>query len=662
MRIKKIITVLGLAGLLALAGCSKESAEAAPESLPYYDECTHEEGAVLSNMNNNLFYRNELVYGETIQGADPAVIQITDEEDPDYGKFVLTITSGSYSFSGYISDDLVNWEPIGLIMKADDSGDTDKSKVLYYNTWAPEMVWDEEDGKYYLFFSATPCNKTEVTGYGNDSGATSSVFNREYTCLPYVAVSDSFRGPFELIDHNDTYRYADGTPMQRNGEEVPKADAPAVTAHAEITDNAMGYSYFLKYSVFDPYLIWEAICNSDDPYVREIADYEPTKILRSIDFHPFVAENGEKYLYFVCNKDGAYSENNSTYVMGIRMESWTEPDYSTLSRLSRYGYYEVDDMDDGTIERPAYENTDAHINEGPWMTEHNGKYYLTLSVNGYGTTFYKVVQAISDSPLGPFRKLTENEGGVLLGADSIDDVSGPGHHALVEVGDEMYIVYHKHNDPLVGGNERHIATNQVKWTSITDKDGQELDVMYANGPTTGAIQPLPEFASGYDNIASRAEVEASNLYGDSKASFLNDGLVPVFTGLNVGYTGNYVRSAEFSGETEISLTFEDYETIRAIMIYNSEWIENAFYEIEEIAFDTRDGEKVICHLAFDWEANSNAGFSMSPAGAAIAEFDETEAREIRIKVKPATSEELPMHDSMQEAQLAIGEIVVLGKE
>lgn len=657
MKKTKSFIAIALVGIMTLTGCSFGDTK-----MSYYDECSYEEGAKVANINKNLFYQNELDWNKTVSGADPAVMQITDKEDPDYGKFVLTLTSGMYSFTAYMSSDLVNWEPIGPIMQADDDNKTDKSKVLYFNTWAPEMTYDEEDGKYYLFFSATPCNKASVTGYKNDSGSqTNKVFQNEYTNIPYVAVSDSFRGPFELIDFSDSYRFADGTAMKNAaGEEVTKA-ASAPIEHNEIQDNAMGYSYFLKYSVFDPYQIWNAIVNSSDPYVKEIVEYEPQKILRSIDYHPFVASNGDKYLYFTCNKDGAFSDNNNTYVMGIKMNSWTEPDYSTLTRLSRYGYYDVE----GTMEA-TYEKQDAHINEGAWMTEHNGKFYLTLSVNGYGTTFYKVVQAISDSPLGPFRKLTEDEGGVLLGADGIDAVSGPGHHALVEIGNEQYIVYHKHNDPLEGGNARHVSMNKVEWVTIKDKDGNDLDVMYANGPTVASAQLLPTFAIDYENIASQAKVSADSISENSGVKYLTDGLIPITTGVNAGFMNTYVKSTEFTDETTITLTFDDYKTVKGIMIHNSEWIESAFYEIEKIEFSCRKGgkEKVkyIEHLAFDWKANSNQGFSMSPAGAAIAEFNEIEVKEIRITVKPATTEQVSLHDKTLEAPLAIGEIVVLGKK
>lgn len=646
-----------LCALLLVLVCSLTGCTHSKIKMSYYDECGTDNGDL--KYNNNLFYNNELILNKSVRGADPAVFQITDKNDPDYGKFVLTVTSGTYSFVAYISSDLVNWESIGPIMMADDDSNSAKSIVLFKNTWADEMIYDEQTGKYYLFFSATPRNIKSITGYENDKGSnTNGVFNSEYCDIPYVAVSDSFRGPFELIDFADGYSYTDGTPMKDKTSNVTEKAASAPITDESITDNGMGYAYFLRYSIFDPYKIWQAILNSKDENIKEIADFEPTKLLRSIDYHPFVDKNGDKYLYFTCNKDGKFSENNNTFVMGIKMKSWTEPDYSTLSRLTRYGYYEVDGSEKSTYEITA-------INEGAWMTEHNGKYYLTLSINGYTTTNYKVIQAVSDSPLGPFRKLTEDEGGVLLGADSIENVSGPGHHALVEVNNELYIVYHMHIDPSLGGSARYVAMNKVEWVKIKDKDNKDLEVMYTNGPTVDSLQPLPEFGSGYKNIAPSAKVTVKNLNKESKASYLNDKIIPISTGNNAGFTNKYIKSAVFDKKDTITLSFDDYKKVKSIMIYNSEWVEDAFYEVKSVEFDCiKDGKKIRKHidnLKFNWDMNSNQKLSMC-MGAAIAEFEEIEVKEIRITVEPATTKQIPIHSTEHKSRFAVGEIVVLGKE
>ena len=124
------------------------------------------------------------------------------------------------------------------------------------------------------------------------------------------------------------------------------------------------------------------------------------------------------------------------------MNSWGDPDYSTLTQLTKTGYYTVD----GTEINPA-EGANNHINEGAFtyiqkQADGSYKYYLTLSINGYQDKSYCVIQAVADGPLGPYRKLTEEEGGIILSTDhmSWDFVSGPGHHSFVQVGEELFIV------------------------------------------------------------------------------------------------------------------------------------------------------------------------------------------------------------------------------
>ena len=82
------------------------------------------------------------------------------------------------------------------------------------------------------------------------------------------------------------------------------------------------------------------------------------------------------------------------------------------------------------------------------VVEHNGKYYLTYSANGWGQSSYCVVQAVSDSPLGPFRKLTQAENAVIISSDggASPKTAGPGHHCFMTVGSKNYIGYHKHRD------------------------------------------------------------------------------------------------------------------------------------------------------------------------------------------------------------------------
>lgn len=660
----RLLTVLIVAIIsVCWAGCSGAHSL---KRLSYYDECSKNPETNMAEYNDNLFYKNAFIADSSATGADPSVIRITDETDENYGKFVLNVTTGSYSFSAYIGSDLTNWEPLGTIMQAEDSGEGVNSYVLYHSAWAPEMIYDEQEKSYYLFFNSNPKNNPLITGYKNDyDSSTNSVFEKTYTHIPFVAKSDSYKGPFTLVDRADEYRYSDGTYMKEGASINQKSNAPAVGRY-DIEDNAQGYAYFLRYSVFDPYKMWNAIVNSTDKYIRELADLEPIPLMRAVDLHPFVASNGDKYLYFACGKANNYSSSSESFVLGMKMNSWLDPDYSSLKRLTRYGYYNVDDAEKSVTERPATEQTDAQINEGPQMTERNGKFYLTFSVNRYSTRAYKVVQAVADSPLGPFRKLEESEGGVLLGSDVIEDVSGPGHHSMVEVDGETYVVYHQHVNKENGGSNRFVCLDKAEWVTIKDKFGKDLDVMYVNGPTNSCLQALPSFASGYKNVAPSATVSATNLYKGSSAEFLTDKRAETFTGLNTEFKNKYVRSAEFTGETEITLNFSSPKTVRAIMIYNSPFIENAFFEIDRIEFvcetDGKTVTRLIEKLAYDWDTASADKNDVKIMGSAIAEFNEITVKQIKIKIKPATFEQLALHDDSQAVKLAVNEIVVLGKD
>jgi hypothetical protein len=81
--------------------------------------------------------------------------------------------------------------------------------------------------------------------------------------------------------------------------------------------------------------------------------------------------------------------------------------------------------------------------EGPHMMKREGIYYLMYSDGHFYDTTYKVRYAISDSPLGPF---TEGRNSPIL--KSSEYVSGPGHHYTFSAGNDYYIVYHAHSQPV----------------------------------------------------------------------------------------------------------------------------------------------------------------------------------------------------------------------
>lgn len=609
---KKRLVAIGLAIMTAITlpitGCGEGKNYI---EMSYYDETSYEEGADYSTINENLFYRND----RKVDVADPCVVYIDDENDTDYGSYYLYGTTGNTGFFCWKSDDLVNWEGVGYALLYRDLS-TPQGKAVSVDSWAPEVIYDGETDKWYMFFSSTP--KDSSNSY-----------------IPYIAQSDSPSGPFDLIDHIDSYTAADGT-LLKDIENIE-------------TNNSY---YYQRYMTFDPLKMSQALEKLG------LADMDATSdVLRAIDFHPYVdSVTGDKYLYF--------NTSVNSYIMGIKMNSWTEPDYDTLTIIAKPGY-----STPSAAEKDVPNEMNTSVNEAAWITEHGGRYYLTYSTNSYKDKTYQVCQAVADKPLGEFRKLTEAEGGILLSADSAlrDDVSGTGHSAIINAGGQDYIIYHAHNSIAEGGSSRHVAVDEIEWVAIEDANGNELDAMYANGPTT-SVQPIPEFASEYKNIADQAEVSATSLADGSSVSALTDNLLTINRYANYDMVEKYVKETEFSAETTITLKFDDYKTIRALMIYNSKNMESAFYDIERVEFDCRleDGTfatKYIDKLAFDIMAYTSTDDIdvLRPASSAVAEFDEIECNEIRITIKPATEEQIPVHGFNDLAVLAVSEIRVLGK-
>lgn len=531
------------------------------------------------NYNSELFYVNNLDF----KIADPTVIQITDEDDEEnYGYFYVYGTSDDIIGNGFQcwrSKDLAHWESMGIAFEPD-HGNTWAS----YNYWAPEVIYDAEDGLYYLFYNADNFNSLGTDGIA-----------RMYLSVAY---STSPAGPFISPNRKN----ADGKQL--------KPDEP----------------------VFDVSL--------NNPAVAQRAE-DTGMVVRTnaLDASPFVDSNGDKYMYFGARNDSQASDYDGTHIYGVKMKDWLTPDYSTMTMLTTQGYTTVD-------KTQAVE--EGKINEGPFMMKHGNKYYLTYSIFGMHQPTYRVMQAIGDSPLGTFTKVDANKGGSVVSTNvNWTHMVTAGHHCFVKCGDETFIAYHtyKNRSNLAGG--RALAVDKIVWT----KNADGVEVMHTNGPTW-SVQPLPESVSGYKNIAGSATVTSNNTADGSDVKYLNDGIV------KYKYDDCATEYEAKTGKTTIKLSWNDYKTARAIMIYNSYDYYKTFVDIEKVQIEYKkaDGSAAtvdINSLGFDWDWCGDLDYEdMKPGGAAIAEFAELPVKSITIVVNCAPGAEA----------LAISDIVVVGKD
>ena len=366
---------------------------------------------------------------------------------------------------------------------------------------------------------------------------------------------------------------------------------------------------------------------------------------------PYVDEDGTKYLFWV-------DSTGSDRISAVKMDNWLKPDWSTATVLMIHKYYTVDDWlaakAGQSVETVPYEPHNR-INEGPFVIKHNGQYYLTYSMGSYADSSYQVGQAVADNICGPYRKLTEEEGGVLMSGNTSGsmEVSGTGHHSFITVGGKLYMIYHRHNDVVAAGSARNPAIDEIKWITIKDKDGNDLDVMYSNGPTC-TVQPRIEAFADYVNIAPEATVS-----GSEDVAFLTDGLLSIYKYAHPDFI-QYVQETTINETTTFTFDFAEARPVRAIMVYNSKVEDNAFAGVARVEFVCEEnGAEVIRFIknieftAENFRANDFDGsiYYIIPGAAAYAEFNELNVKSVRITVEVPEGKEA----------VGISEIRILGK-
>lgn len=361
-----------------------------------------------------------------------------------------------------------------------------------------------------------------------------------------------------------------------------------------------------------------------------------------LDITVFVDDDEQMYMYYsvLCNEN--------QHIVGVKMNSPYEVDWNTYTELVVPGALNSRNNILKPLSWEMY-RSDKPIVEAPFVIKSNGKYYLTYSVNGCWNKYYNVCYAVSDSPLGNYEKPYQNGGqwtNLLLGypGTNVNNstvynqwegfASGTGHHCFFNMGDQLMIGYHAHQNrnSNSGYTRRYFAFDYVHF----DKDG----VPFCNGPTY-SIQPLPEYMSGYSNIAPHAEVKSDNV---KNAGAINDNYVVDCYNL----PGEAEKEVSLgTGYSFIELKFDATYEIGGIAIYNSAFYDKALYEIEYIDFGNGNA---ISYAQFSADIYVNEGKSfIFPNSAFTIEFLNTfEADHVVICVKSDTP-------------ISLNEIVVLGR-
>lgn len=235
---------------------------------------------------------------------------------------------------------------------------------------------------------------------------------------------------------------------------------------------ALGGKYYMVYTA-DEHLGLAVSDSPAGPFVQIRREWLSER--NAIDGHFMVDGDGAVYLYYV-----RFDKGNVLY--GVKLADSAEE----FIHLAAEGSVRIDDESEVRL-LAAEEEWETHmgrVTEGPFVLRHNGKYYLTYSANDYQSPRYAIGYAVSDSPLGTYRKYSGNP--VL---ERREPITGVGHHSFTtsKDGKRMICVYHCHNS-LTSIDPRLTCIDPAEF--IPSEDGE--DILVIHGPTSDPQPALDE--------------------------------------------------------------------------------------------------------------------------------------------------------------------------
>jgi len=215
---------------------------------------------------------------------------------------------------------------------------------------------------------------------------------------------------------------------------------------------------------------WKKLHEDDTPV---IAHNYPIEGFPSLDAQFFKDDDGTIYGYW-----GTWVHYNKGYAVGVLNNK-------TMDVMS-------------SSKNIPLEQTPGPF-EAAYMMKKNNKYILMYSGASCHNETYNVRYSYADNPYGPF---TPGKNNPILQADG--SVHGPGHHSVLQNGNDFYIVYHRHDYPFTaGGLSRQVCIDSL----IFENDSTIRAVI----PSHAGIQNFI-LSDTPENIAFQAKTTASSHY------------------------------------------------------------------------------------------------------------------------------------------------------
>ncbi|MEN2401253.1 family 43 glycosylhydrolase [Flavobacterium sp. MC2016-06] len=217
---------------------------------------------------------------------------------------------------------------------------------------------------------------------------------------------------------------------------------------------------------------WKKLDENDVPV---ISNGYPREGFPSLDAQFFRDTDGKIYSYW-----GTWVHYNGGYAVG-ELNSITMKDMSNSKNI-------------------PLSQTPAPF-EAAYMMKKGNKYILMYSGASCHDETYNVRYSYGDSPYGPFKEGPNNP---ILSTTEDKTTHGPGHHSVLEDGNDYYIVYHKHDYPMTrGGLARQVCIDKM----IFENDSTIKAVI----PTAKGIGKIVK-SEVPENITLNAKATASSYY------------------------------------------------------------------------------------------------------------------------------------------------------
>jgi hypothetical protein len=527
------------------------------------------------------------------------------------------------------SKDLVDWELCGVFDGHSTIYDTAQDWINS-GVAAPEVVYDENTNKYFLYAQAHS-HKKDASRPDAEYPDSNDGHDRFFIS---IFMSDYPTGPFKIAT-SETY-YGNANHPNLNGK----------------------------------------IITNENPPINFRYDLGLDEYFGVIDAHPFIDNDGQLYMYFCRHLGTNYSSVN---IWGMKMKDMLTPDYNTMTMLIRGGYTTVtknENWESAPWLDSSYDMGETYVleegehgdgNEGPFMVAKNyvdqetgetvRRYFLNYAGGGYNNKYYDFSQTISDGdPLGQFIKPKQYASSVVGTSKHNDWNNSSGHGCIVTSpdGEEMFYL-----GGAQGNSEIHNAWKYGRWLTVEKVHFAETEeyglLLYGNGPTK-SLQPKMYSQIGVRNIATEAKIKITSSGNSRGVKYLNDGLF---------VSTEYYKDWEFEteGETKITLTFDEPRMVASVMIYNSYSYDYAFSGIDFIEFNLAEkptwftGEEYvpvarISNIAFDDSFISSTYQAVQSGASCMASFREMKVNSITISV----SEKIAKGNE----SIRLSDIVVLG--